>query len=79
MTLSAKNPSSEAPKKGDKKSEASVTKPHVSTKTTVPALHNKGDKKEGSANPIVTFAAGVWYCRCARRVRDYFLRSFTTG
>ncbi|EGU77496.1 hypothetical protein FOXB_12008 [Fusarium oxysporum f. sp. conglutinans Fo5176] len=61
MTLSAKNPSSEAPKKGDKKSEASVTKPHVSTKTTVPALHNKGDKKEGSANPIVTFAAGVWY------------------
>ncbi|KAH7154498.1 hypothetical protein DER46DRAFT_664212 [Fusarium sp. MPI-SDFR-AT-0072] len=75
MTSSAKNPSSEAPKKGDKKSEASVTKPEISTKTTVPALHNKRDKKEGSANPIVTFAAGV--PDVCGILRDYFLRSFT--
>ncbi|KAF4430515.1 hypothetical protein FACUT_8882 [Fusarium acutatum] len=59
MTASTTNPASEAPKKSDKKSDVSTTKPEASTKATVPAQDTKRQKKEGTANPISTFAAGI--------------------
>ncbi|PNP76096.1 hypothetical protein FNYG_10654 [Fusarium nygamai] len=58
MTSSTKNPASKATEKSDKKSDVSITKPETATKATVPAQDTKRQRKEGSANPISTFAAG---------------------
>jgi hypothetical protein len=59
MTSSTENPASKAPKKSDKKSDVYTYKPETATNAIVPAHDTTRQRKEGSANPVSTFAAGV--------------------
>ncbi|KAF5649343.1 hypothetical protein F52700_616 [Fusarium sp. NRRL 52700] len=73
MTSSTKNQASKPPK-SDEKSDVSATKSEASTKATVPAQDNKRQRKEGSTNPISTFAAGM--SDTCGILRDWILGSF---